>query len=393
MIIKRLLSALLALPLLAACPSENPEPKSAPLDVDRLPRKIYSGEQGPFHVQGIAADLERGYMYFSFTTSLLKTDLDGNLLGSVTGMTGHLGCLTLNPDDGRLYASIEYKHDAIGTGILDKLEGTENDARTGFYVAVFDVDRIDRIGMDAEQEEVMKTVYIKEAVDDYYATVTNNGSELEHRFGCSGIDGVTFAPEFGKSRDGRKYLYVAYGIYGDTLRTDNDYQVLLAYDTQDWGRYEQPLTQKNLHKSGPEKPLHKYFVRTGNTSWGIQNLAYDEASGNVYAAVYKGKKAKMPNYSLFVIDGHAAPRTEPLQGFDPAVEGEVLSLLQAGKYDEASGTWGWNFKWGTTGLCPLGDGYFYISHNAKSKDTGTQSSTVHLYQWTGDPDCAFAKTE
>ena len=96
------------------------------------PRQIYSGEQGPFHVQGIAVDLDRGYMYFSFTTTLLKTDMQGNLLGSVEGMTGHLGCMTLNPDDGRLYASIEYKHDAIGKGILNKLEGVRNDEQTGF---------------------------------------------------------------------------------------------------------------------------------------------------------------------------------------------------------------------------------------------------------------------
>ena len=188
MILKRLIPILLVVPLLAACPSGNPNGKM-PVDVSKLPRQIYSGEQGPFHVQGIAVDLDRGYMYFSFTTTLLKTDMQGNLLGSVEGMTGHLGCMTLNPDDGRLYASIEYKHDAIGKGILNKLEGVRNDEQTGFYVAVFDVDRIDRIGMNAEKDDVMKTVYIKEAVDDYYAKVSNNGQELEHRFGCSGIDG------------------------------------------------------------------------------------------------------------------------------------------------------------------------------------------------------------
>ena len=363
MILKRLIPILLAVPLLAACPSGNPNGKM-PVDVSKLPRQIYSGEQGPFHVQGIAVDLDRGYMYFSFTTTLLKTNMQGNLLGSVEGMTGHLGCMTLNPDDGRLYASIEYKHDAIGKGILNKLEGVRNDEQTGFYVAVFDVDRIDRIGMNAEKDDVMKTVYIKEAVDDYYAKVSNNGQELEHRFGCSGIDGVTFAPAFGQSRDGKKYLYVAYGIYGDTLRTDNDYQVILAYDTRDWKQYEQPLTQENLHKSGPEKPLHKYFLYTGNTSWGIQNLAYDKASGNMHAAVYNGKKSHYPNYSYFVIDGSKAPERKQLQGFDPAVEAEVLSLLPEGLHDAQSDTWGWNFKWGTTGLCPIGDGYFYISHNA-----------------------------
>ena len=169
--------------------------------------------------------------------------------------------------------------------------------------------------------------------------------------------------------------------------------MILAYDTQDWKRYEQPLTQENLHKSGPEKPLHKYFLYTGNTSWGIQNLAYDKASGNLHAAVYKGKKSQYPNYSYFVIDGSKAPKREMLKGFDPAVEGEVLSLLPEGLYDAASDTYGWKFKWGTTGLCPLGDGYFYISHNAKDKQTGKQSSTVHLYKWTGDPDKAFEAVE
>ena len=181
--------------------------------------------------------------------------------------------------------------------------------------------------------------------------------------------------------------------YGDTLRTDNDYQVILAYDTRDWKQYEQPLTQENLHKSGPEKPLHKYFLYTGNTSWGIQNLAYDKASGNMHAAVYKGKKSHYPNYSYFVIDGSKAPERKQLQGFDPAVEAEVLSLLPEGLHDAQSDTWGWNFKWGTTGLCPIGDGYFYISHNAKDKQTGNQSSTVQLYKWTGNPDKAFEPVE
>jgi hypothetical protein len=388
--IKRLSALVAFVPLLFVGHNVVAQPS---LDLQKLPRTIYSGEQGPFHVQGIAVDLERGYFYFSFTTALLKTDLEGHLIGSVTGMTGHLGCMTLNPEDGRIYASIEYKHDEIGKGILNKLQGTENDADTGFYIAIFDPDRITRPDMNAETENVMTTVYIREAVADCRAKVTNGGKEFEHRFGCSGIDGVTFAPKLGKKQGKKHYLYVAYGIYSDTLRTDNDYQVILAYDTKDWSRYEQPLTQKNLHKSGPQQPAHKYFVRTGNTSWGIQNLAYDKSTGNIYAAVYKGKKSIYPNYSLFVIDGHKAPRKMQLQGFDPAYKGEVLSLAEQGMYDAQSNTYGWMFKWGTTGLCPLGDGYFYISHNAKSKQTGCQSSTVHLYKWLGKADQAFERVK
>lgn len=74
-------------------------------------------------MQGIAVDLERGYIYFSFTTKLLKMDLAGNLIGSVDGLTGHLGCLTMNPADGRVYGSLEYKDDAIGKGIRKTLDG------------------------------------------------------------------------------------------------------------------------------------------------------------------------------------------------------------------------------------------------------------------------------
>ena len=87
-------------------------------DVISLPPTIFSGVRGPFHVQGIAVDLKQGYIYFSFTTELLKMDLQGNLIGSVKGLTGHLGCLTMNPEDGRVYGSIEYKNDAIGREIL-----------------------------------------------------------------------------------------------------------------------------------------------------------------------------------------------------------------------------------------------------------------------------------
>ena len=387
--LKHLLPFLIVPLLLTACPSGRNR-ADAP-DLGKLPRTILSGEQGPFHVQGIAVDLERGYIYFSFTTKLLKMDLAGNLIGSVDGLTGHLGCLTMNPADGRVYGSLEYKDDVIGKGIRKTLDKeSEGVDQTGFYIAVFDVDRIVRPDMDAEKDRVMTAVYVKEAVDDYFAEAVNGGRTVVHRFGCSGIDGVTFAPRFGSGGKG-DYLYVAYGVYGDTLRTDNDYQVLLAYDTKDWKHFEQPLSQNNLHKSGPATPDRKYFVRTGNTSWGIQNLAYDPASGNCYAAVYKGKKSQYPNYSLFVIDGGKPARKELLQGFDTPTEGEVLSLLPAGK--SADGIYGWDFKWGTTGLCPLGGGYFYISQNARSKETKQQSSTVCLYRWTGDADAPFQLVE
>ena len=45
---------------------------------NNLPNRIFSGyipKAGHSHVQGIAVDEQRGFIYFSFTTMLLKTDL------------------------------------------------------------------------------------------------------------------------------------------------------------------------------------------------------------------------------------------------------------------------------------------------------------------------------
>ena len=214
-------------------------PHSTKLAAQNLPVVLRTGLQDKFHVQGIAYDEERNCMYMSFTTSLLKVDMQGRVLGSVEGLTGHLGCISLNPDDGRLYGSLEYKHDAIGQGITKGLGGVTNDSKTGFYVAIFDVSRIDREHMKAS--EVMTTVYLAPAVRDYEAQITHQGRTVNHRHGCSGVDGLTLAPRWGKA-EGRNMLYVAYGIYSENDRTDNDYQVLLCYDIDKWHKYEQPLT-------------------------------------------------------------------------------------------------------------------------------------------------------
>ena len=76
-----------------------------------------SGKQGKNHVQGLAVDDKNGCIYYSFTTSLVKTDFSGKVIGSVKGLVGHLGCIAFNPADGKIYGSLEYKHDAIGQGI------------------------------------------------------------------------------------------------------------------------------------------------------------------------------------------------------------------------------------------------------------------------------------
>ncbi|RYE56878.1 MAG: hypothetical protein EOP48_07045 [Sphingobacteriales bacterium] len=352
--------------------------------LNELPDSLYSGKQGEFHVQGVVVDKAKGHVYFSFTNKLIKMDLSGKLIGSVTGFVGHLGDLDLAAD-GKIYGSLEYKNDAIGRGIQKEL-GIKAANEDGFYIAIFDGSRIVRENMNAEKEDLLRTVYIKEAVNDYTATVKVGKRSMPHRFACSGIDGVAFAPSIGSPNTTKKFLYVAYGVYGDTSRNDNDYQVILKYDVSNWEKYAQSLSQEKLHQSGPKMPLEKYFVKTGNTRYGIQNLAYDAYTGNFYAAVYKGAKPQFPNYDLFVIDGKKKPINTLIPSDNQQVEVKTLSL--AGPQDVKSGIQGWKFRYGATGLFPLGDGLFYISHDLKTKD-GQQQTTIHKYRWVGAEKKAF----
>ena len=146
-----------------------------------LPLQIFSGLQGKHHVQGIVVNPEKNYVCFSFTTRLIKTDLQGRLSGSVEGLAGQLGCLTLHPEEGRIYGSREYKNDAIGKGIA----GKEASAReSAFYVAIFDPDKIVRPNMNAEKDGVMTTVCLPEVANDYYDQVEHKQQSHPHRYGC-----------------------------------------------------------------------------------------------------------------------------------------------------------------------------------------------------------------
>lgn len=339
---------------------------------------IFTGTHGNCHIQGIAVDPKKGYIYYSFTTKLIKSTLSGEIVGSVDGLTGHLGCIDFNDADGRVYGSLEYKNDGVGQGILKAL-GKEQTLDDAFYIAIFDVDKIDRMDMDAEKDGVMTTVYLKEVYDDFKGRgLDKAGAEVAHKYGCSGIDGTTFGPMPGAKEDRRQYLFVAYGVYGDESRDDNDHQVILCYDTSDWKRYEQLLSQARMHRSGPEKPTRKFFVFTGNTTYGVQNLEYDSYTHTFFMAVYHGFKPEYPNYDLYAIDASIPPKIEVLKGLNE--RGEVLTLAKAGKTHPATGLRGWRFPHGSTGLYAKGDGTYLISENHVGK-TGQCS---YLYEYAYD---------
>lgn len=329
-------------------------------NIAQMPRHLNGGLWNSSHVQGIAIDTERQYMYFSFTQLLVKTDMKGNIIGTVTGLTGHLGDLDFNDVDGRVYGSLEY-----------------ND-QNAFYIAIFDVDKITRMNMSAERDGIMTAVYLPDVVKDFTARVGE--SKIQYRYGCSGIDGVAFGPTFGKDASEPFSLMVAYGIFSDTARTDNDYQVILEFDWRAMEAYEQPLKQAEPHRKGPDAKA-RYFAYTGNTNYGVQNLEYDRSSGDWLMAVYTGKKTTFPNFPLYVVDGSIAPVEGELVGQPSPERGLLLTLKKGAVTHKASGVSGWTFGYGNTGLIALDDGYFYVSHNS-AKD-GKQTCDVYLYRFTG----------
>ena len=311
-------------------------------------------EGGKLHVQGIALDQKNDCMYCSFTSAFYKTDLEGNITGSVTGINGHLGAMTFDPVGRKVYASLEFKDDAIGKGIARTLGAEEHkkeDSR--FYVAEINVDKIK--GFDMPFEDVVKLHPINEAGKDYLDYVEMDGVKVDHKYGCSGIDGITIGPAFGSGSKKNDHLYVAYGVYGDTTRVDNDYNIILCYSLKDLS-----------------KPLHKYFVFTGNTRYGVQNMAYDSYSKKLFLAVYKGSKSQYPNYDLFALDINQKPYMATLQNVPYQTE-EVEQLDVCGN---------WHFKWGSTGLCSLGDGRWFISE--KTKENGVQVCNARQYSLDGE---------
>jgi hypothetical protein len=409
-----------------------PYSASAQDSVEGLPVEI-NVVGGKNHVQGIALDKEAGRMYFSFTTSFVVTDLQGNVLGSIDRIQGHLGAMAFNPKDRKVYESLECKDDEIGKGLSDFAKG-----HSLFYVAIIDVDKIDRVGIDVENTEIFKTVCIKDAVRDYRDSVMVDGRKLPHRYGCSGIDGVAIAPKMGKA-SGKNYLYVAYGIYGDVNRPDNDCQVLLRYDIRRLNRMARPVRFGEFDETGPKKPLDKIFINTGNTTYGVQNMAYDPSQHCLFMAVYKGRKPQFHNYSLFAVDFSFKPfkrrsydsgkhsfvpdmwnvqKDPDIRQDGQKVAKDYQKIAQDGQkvaqdyqkiaQDGQNGTKdyqngvkesrtaiaghpelvsgsasAWDFKWGSTGICCVGNGLWYFSENYKDNE-GREACRAHLYRWTGD---------
>ena len=317
------------------------------------------------HVQGIAVDRKNGHIYFSFTTELLKCDLAGNLLGSVKGWVGHLGCIDFDDETGYVFGSLEIKNDSIGCSIK-KLLNTDADIPDSFYIAVFDGGKITSEDIDANKTYIMRTSFVKECTEDY----------INKRYGCSGIDGTCVAPDIENNDGICDCLYTAYGIYRNNEKDLNDYQIILKYPLRDIIKNSAFFKDNPFHKAGCESFTDKYFVYTGNTNFGVQNLEYDGKTKDWFMAVYRGIKQYFPNYPCFAIDGSKKPFLSDVPNDPFRQKHKILHLKDI--HNTGCATPGFDFLSGQFGLYSFDNGYFYIAKSLTTEDNGWFAQ-VQLY--------------
>ncbi len=349
----------------------------------RFPSEFFSGYIRGGHVQGIAVDEDEGYIYFSFTTVLMKFDFEGNVKGSVKGIAGHMGCITFDRKRRKIYGSLELKHDVIGRDIVN-YTGRDITTEDAFYCVSFDCDKITRENMDAEKDGIMTAVYLPDVVNDY--TQTDEFSSEIHRYGCSGIDGIALGPEFGGAE---QKIMIAYGIYLDTARADNDHQIILQFSPDIFELYGKPLNQISPHHSGTvcEK---RYFFYTGNTEYGIQNLEYDAFTNTYIAVVYPGTKDNFNNLPIFFIDALIEAKETHLAGRGSQIGLQLSPARPHKSVIDSRG--GFEFKWGQTGLQAFGDGRYAFSQGQISSDgDGKFSAKVVTYTYDENSDDIFIK--
>lgn len=336
--------------------------------IDICPLSLASGSWDVAHCQGIAVDMKNEYIYYSYTHTFVKCDFKGNVVGTITGIKGHLGDMCFNEDDGRVYATLNPP------------------GKKALYVAIIDVDKLDEIGLNAVKSGLIRTVHLKDAYADFSATVKVNNKEYQKRYGVTGLDGITFGPSFSSGKG--NYLTVACGILSQPERPDNNYQVLLQYDVQTWWKiYSEPLSYKIYHKSGPACD-GKYFVYTGNTHYGVQTMTYFDEMNLWLLNVYATKKSAFRKYTLFTIDGDIKPVEKELIGQpEPDVQ-KVLTLYCDGDYDSKNNIYGWYSKKGSLGIDYIGDCLFYIIHPFTTWYE-TETAVAYLYVWDSSQSSPF----
>lgn len=333
--------------------------------IDVLPLSLSSGSYDVRHCQGMAIDIYKGFVYYSYTNTFVKCDLEGNVVGSITGIKGHLGDACLNESDGKVYASYNPP------------------GKKALYTAIIDVDNLNKVGLKAVECGLIRTVHLKEVFKDFSATVKIKETQFKRKYGVSGTDGVAFGPSFSTGKG--NYLTVACGLTPQTNRSDNNYQILIQYNVKNWwDHYSRPLSFTEFHHSGPDRHNGKFFIYTGNTNYGVQTMTYCKDLNLWFLNVYPTTKNTFKKYNMYIVDGDVRPWKEILKG-QPERNDEqyVLALYQDGEKDKKTGIYGWYASLGNKGMTYISDGLFYIIHPFVTWYK-RQTAVAYLYVW--DPD-------
>lgn len=330
--------------------------------IDYFPLSLASGGSWDIkHCQGMAIDQKNGYVYYSFTNTFVKCDFEGNAIGSITGIEGHLGDICFNEKDGKVYASLN------------------PEGKKALYLAIIDVNNLKEMNTDAVKGNLIRTVHLTHVWEDFKAKVKNNGKTYNRRYGVSGTDAMCFGPSFETGKG--YYLTISCGTTPQIDRTDNDYQVLVQYDvTSWWSKYGQPLRYDKVHHIGPKEIHGKFFVYTGNTYYGVQTMTYFDELNLWFLNVYVTRKDNFPKYNLFIVDGDIKPQEKALKGQEKKDIQKVLTLYQDGNLDNETGIYGWKTAEGSRGMEYLFNGLFYVIHPYKTW-YGKQTAVAYLYVW------------
>lgn len=291
---------------------------------------MISQSVGTGHVQGIAIDRENGFIYASISNALVKSDMNGKVVGSIYNLPGHIGDIAFNPDDGRVYAA-QYVYNGNG------------------YISMIDGDDITEVGMEySEHKGILKSVYALSA------------------------DGTAIGPNFGETNSDKKYLYIT--------KKKGVYRQFLQYDIDELKEYETVWDGK--HTNGPEGPKQRYYVYMGTADYGIQNLEYDPYTETMICCTYGVSGDIYPKYCTYAVDMTALPEKGEIN--DIGSVGAITKFAPYGTYHEATGIWGSKFNKGSHGFASLGNGYYYIIESEINEEDVDRNDVYGLYKWTGD---------
>lgn len=241
-----------------------------------------------YHMQGFTSG--GGFMYWSFTDSLVKTAMAGTMKCQVEIHGGHLGDCDYH--DGRIYASY----------LGNALPGHEWNDWTSFKIYVF----------DANDLRTLKIINLD--ICDEYKRIS---ALPEDTRGFQAVDGVAIAPD---RVTGEPKMFVACAL-NNGERFDN--QIILQFTLD--GVYET-----------------EYHIPTGNTIFGIQNLDYDATTGEFWFTTYGKAEPYQAEETLFCVtpDIKSVSRKYKFStpyGFECIGNGEYYCSLQAGKNGDRSG--------------------------------------------------------